>query len=139
MEISKVEQSVNCYEFYVIDKAGSIAFMYSAGGELPKSTASSKENLDEIWLFFENLKCNVKSEVLLSNDSRINEALHQRLYVFDNIDYMDSDSNLYKKVGIVQSPLDIEELPNEIKAILSKTVYNGYFDNEEYILITNIT
>jgi hypothetical protein len=44
MEITQIERLTMCYDFYVVDNIGNIALMYNAGGELPKSVASSIEN-----------------------------------------------------------------------------------------------
>ncbi|UWX59035.1 hypothetical protein N0B40_11340 [Chryseobacterium oranimense] len=132
-----------------------VSFMASGGGKLPESIAKSKEDNLVLASYFRNLP--EISEIIINPDlnnilmkvfgSGIDEryiedyALMTRkgLYSFDKTHPNQFTNPNYHIVASPRNPLRLEDLPENIKDILTRTTYNISLEEIQSIDITQIS
>jgi hypothetical protein len=139
MDIELVEQQSTDFDWSGVDEEGWIGHFTSAGFKyLPQSVSSSSEDLRLVTEFFQN-HAPVKGAHMLDGDlanvvpdwrGENNEARYlgsfvsmadKGLFSYDINSYL-SPGAAYFRVASPESPLPLEELPSNIRTVLSRTV-----------------
>lgn len=136
-EISKDEQVCRDFDWFCLDEAGHIGHFASAGFKLlPNSVGRSAEDLEIVTRYFEK-------ELTEEGDYVLDENLVEQVPDFESI-YLksfieiaakglfsyDIASHLspgisYFRVALPRKPLRVEQLPNQIREIVERTVLKG--------------
>lgn len=152
MELSEIEQSTQDLDWFAVDSRGSIAHFASGGKLLPKTVSQSKEDSEKLQLFFRSLSdertsaetdSQLSEMVELTDDSSRNQyltdfsSMSQRgLYSYDSP--LSGNRSIYFRVASPKTPLTVDDLPDEISALLTRTRYEGEFANTRLIRDDNI-
>lgn len=138
-KFTKEEQWANDYDFFIVDSKGKIGRLCHFGWRLlPPTIATSVENLETVENYFLNLSKSTtftKCPELLNNLDKttiddfaryvnyFGELSSKGLYSYDS--YNDTyDKRPYFRVTIPAKELTLDELPDEIKDILSELRLN---------------
>jgi hypothetical protein len=135
MRITDEEQNHTDFDWFCVDRDGSIGHFASAGFKsIPPSVSESAEDLQFLIDFFAQL--NARSEghtvdALLPAEKRKERFLrsftsmaNRGLYSFDVESYLKPDS-CYYRVAIPNAPIRFHELPEAVRSILGRTVLKG--------------
>lgn len=141
-EFSEAEQWENDHDIYLVDRNGKIGLFCHVGWRLlPPTVARSKENLQKVCDYFENIKSNQqKYDVCPDLDKHLEKnsvsSMFQYkdyfgkislkgLYCYDSYDYS-REERPYYRVSIPKVELIFEDLPQEIKSILKNLKLNDF-------------
>ncbi|WP_419698976.1 hypothetical protein [Mucilaginibacter sp. NFX135] len=134
--ITELEQETLDIDWFFIS-GESIAFVASGGGKLPASVAKSLERNQMLASFFRGLP--VRSEIIINPDlnSVVTTAIDERyladfmhmaergLYSFDKTVLNNFSEPHYHLVARPVTPLKLDQLPAEIREIISESQYSG--------------
>ena len=106
-----------------------IGFVASAGGKIPDSVTGFPENSSKLATYFRGLS-EVSSVIIGSEKDRkyLNDFIYMSargLFAFDKTVLNNFSDTSYHLVSKPADPLKFDELPDEIKAALSCSKYNG--------------
>jgi hypothetical protein len=150
MIISDIEEETTDLDWFGLDQQGSIGHFTTGGfGALPRSVASSKEDLESIYEYFRRLPLNATvpvvnpraMAVLATKDDKAREKYLQDflqmasrgLYSF-NYKPTGKRPSPYFLVAKPENPLHINDVPGEIQAVLRKTILPGIiFANDDTV------
>lgn len=153
MMITEIEQETLDIDWFFTD-GKYIGFMASGGGRLPNSVAESKEEHQVLVNYFKNLS--EVSDVLVNPEldslliktfgSGIDERYldgyismtKKGLYSYDKKVLNNFLDPHYHLVAIPKEPLKLENLPQDILDILSKTKFPNHIENIREINISEI-
>ncbi|WP_058302046.1 hypothetical protein [Gorillibacterium timonense] len=146
MEITEIDLEVEDIEWYGMDETGRIARFTSGGSKrVPEFIRESREKLDTLCEFFENLNPNLEEEVTFSEETpslprneywqECKKIAQKGLYRFDISDEQDPKGD-YRLICKPSSELRISDLPETIQSILlNYLIPNSNFSNNKMIFI----
>ncbi|WP_223650490.1 hypothetical protein [Hymenobacter psoromatis] len=156
MQITEIDQEVTDYDWFAIDKQGSIGHFSSNGGILPNSISTSAEDLESVVDYFTSLKERTGHK-LAPNFSYPQEikGTEQKakflssfanysdcgLYSFDRIEpnyRRDLEKQDYSAITQPNKPLLITQVPESIQTILNRTVCNCDFSTNTVIKLGQV-
>lgn len=132
MEFSEVDQSYTEFDWFCTDKSGYVGHFATAGYKsIPKSVASSAEDLAILKNFFEGLRGKSGQHILdsqLAPEQRTErvtqsfvEMADRGLFSFDIGPHL-RPGICYFRVALPLTPLRVDDLPDHIRDLLSRTV-----------------
>ena len=141
MEVSELDEETQDLDWFALDKEGAVGHFATGGfGALPRSVASSLEDLKKITEYFRSqhapIASPIVSRVIDSHISLKDEGVMTR-YLEDymkmasrglfSFDYLRTGTRPrgYFEVAKPSTPLHSTSLPQEIRQILEKTVLDG--------------
>lgn len=147
MTISDIEEETTDLDWFGVDQQGSIGHFTTGGfGALPRSVASSKEDMESILKYFRSLPLNAtvpvvnpKTMALLeTKDDKARQKYLQEflgmasrgLYSF-NYQHTGRRPSPYFLVAKPEKPLHIDGVPGEIQGLLKKTTLPGVIFAED--------
>lgn len=145
MIITEIDLEIEDIEWYGIDQDGRIGLFMSGGSKaVPLFIRESRENLDIVCDFFEELEITLSKQVLINNNLKIprkefwdecKKMSQKGIYCFN----ISSDSEINNRYVAVCKPcieLNIVDLPLDIQNILVKyKMYNVNFYGNEFITV----
>ncbi|WP_294273141.1 hypothetical protein [uncultured Chryseobacterium sp.] len=150
---TEIEQETLDIDWFFTD-GQNIGFMASGGGKLPNSIAESKENHQILVNYFRNLPEVSDVSINPELDSLLNKILgsvtderyledyvsmtRKGLYSYDKTVLNNFLDPYYHLVAGPKHPLKLENLPQDIVNILSKTRYQNSIENIRNINILGI-
>jgi hypothetical protein len=152
--ITDLEEETRDIDWFSVDSKGEIAHFTSGGqGFLPPSVKASNENLQRVTMFFRQLlpngdaveSSNLSSHIyfdLEAQKSRYLEAFsgmaEKGLFSFDCVMDAPERPSSYFMVAKPSHPVNIGDLPEDIRNILGQTYFSGEFSNEDMIIPDDI-
>lgn len=140
MRISDIDLQCEDIMWFAVDTNGNIFECTSAGcGNVPEYVCKSREETDRLLEYFTNTAPIITEAKLLipvSENDLITDAINlasKGIYCYDITDY-DNDE-MYNCIAIPVKPLNVSDLPEEIKQLLSDHVYNGDVTTEATISV----
>jgi len=142
MEYSLNEQESLDLQWHLVDTEGNIAFCLSAGGKLPSSVASSIEDNELLVRYFESLpeitqgrmSPHLRKYALVQPNmtefppDSVDAVLSSRgLFGYDKTVSGNMGHPQYHLTVIPGIPLKVDQLPNNIREMLSRTRLNYRF------------
>ena len=140
MRISDIDLQCEDIMWFAIDTNGNIFECTSAGcGNVPEYVCKSREETDMLLEYFTNtapITTEAKLLIPASENDLTADAINlasKGIYCYDVTDY-DNDE-IYNCIAVPGKPLNVSDLPEEIKQLLSDHVYNGDVSTETSIAI----
>jgi hypothetical protein len=138
MNISDIDEEITDLDWFGLDQQGAIGHFTTGGfGALPRSVALSKEDLERVSKYFNNLGLNsnaptvsaIAREILATKDEKAGAAYLQDylkaaskgLYSF-NYQHIGRRPAPYFLVAIPEKPLNVNDVSPEIQQILKRTI-----------------
>lgn len=141
MNYTEAQQGSLDLDWFALDEQDYVVFFTSGGGELPKSILRDKESNELLRRFFRELPeitINVGINHHLYNMVELTTLKESRLYLSDSIkmsrkglvcfDISPTENGYryhYHRVCTPENLLKIDQVPEDIKALLSKTRIKG--------------
>lgn len=120
MKISKYDQEVNDFDWFLLGKNNCILHFTSEGGRLPDMVSESDEDLDFLKYFFYHLnKFDSDNNCLMLNNS-FEEMARKGLYSYDRLNIHDPNDTKYQLIACPEVELKFEVLPTEVQLILAR-------------------
>ena len=139
MRISEIDLQTEDIMWFAIDSNGYIFECTSAGcGNVPEYICCSKENTDKLLDYFTNKAVVLTKPILLIPEEDnyltkdITELASKGIFCYD-ID--EDDDNYYTLVSKPEKPITINDLPEEIRSIISSHVYEGNIPESSRITV----
>ncbi|WP_417940955.1 hypothetical protein [Flavobacterium sp. RS13.1] len=148
--LTEIEQQNLDIDWFFVNE-NKIAFVASGGGKLPNSIAKLTEEKSLLLVsYFRNLE--KKNEVIINpeldkllnhdiNDEYLNDFIYMAergLYAFDKTVLNNFSESNYHLVVAPINPLNVNDLPTQIKEVLLQTTCNCNLESVLSIDITNI-
>ena len=151
MNISDVEEEITDLDWFAPDKEGAIGHFTTGGfGVLPRSVASSKEDLERVSKYFNSLPPNrgapilsaKAKEIIATKDEKARTAYLQDylkaasrgLYSF-NYQHIGRRPAPYFLVAIPERPLYVTDLPLDIQEVLKRTILPNVFSAQPTVAV----
>jgi hypothetical protein len=125
MEISAIDQEVSDFDWFAVDSGNYLVHFASAGGRLPNSVASSKENLDLLKSYFLGLPILfAQSEIFVAPTKApfpYLECAFRGLFSYDGNVTGGAMDTVYQLVAQPPHVLTLADLPLAVAAIVTQT------------------
>lgn len=140
MRISDIDLQCEDIMWFAVDKNGNIFECTSAGcGNVPEYVCKSREETDTLLEYFTNSASKITEAKLLisaSDNDLTADALKlasKGIYCYDITDY--NNDEIYNCIAVPVKPLNVADLPKEIKQLLSDHIYDGDVSTETSITV----
>jgi hypothetical protein len=141
MRITQLDEEICDLEWFAVDKHGAIGFFTTGGfGILPESIRASKEDTEVVRDFFWNIQPKCTSAHISERARDIFEWKNEDQQNTHMQSYLDMSCrgvfsyqavatstrpNAYHRVAVPQAPIRIYDLPEAIRTILARTVFES--------------
>ena len=142
MRISEMDLQIEDIMWFATDIKGNIFECTSAGcGNVPEYICKSREETDKLLDYFMNQASVITKTKLLipaKDNDLVNDAISlssKGLFCFDITDYNNTDK--YNCISLPERALNISDLPEDIRQIMSDHIYNGDVSKERSITVNH--